>query len=134
MCVTSVALLCWSPLSSDPMVLEYQHIGLSGMTTGVLKFDVGVIDWRAGGNIKKFDPETVDKAEWTVYGTKGHLFLTFKDGKVANLDGFNKGDYDAIAAFFQSNYQVPVTEISVGGLFLFIFSSYHSLAVFFPTS
>jgi hypothetical protein len=93
--------------------LEYQHIGLSGIATGTMKFDPSFMEWRAGGNSKKYDPEQLERVEWTMYGTKGHLFLNFKDGTMANLDGFGKSDYETLAQYFDSNYQTPIQEISV---------------------
>lgn len=97
--------------SSRP--LEFQHIGLSGIATGTMKFEPSLMEWRAGGSSKKYDPEQLERVEWTMYGAKGHLFLNFKDGKTANLDGFGRSDYETLSQYFDSNYQTPIQEISV---------------------
>jgi hypothetical protein len=96
--------------------LEYQHIGLSGIATGTIKFDDSLIEWKGPGGGKKYDPEQVERAEWVVYGTKGHLFLNFKDGKIANMDGFSKGDYGTLSQWFETHYNVAIQEISVRAL------------------
>mmetsp|Transcript_12210 Transcript_12210/g.12596 ORF Transcript_12210/g.12596 Transcript_12210/m.12596 type:complete len:841 (-) Transcript_12210:18-2540(-) len=101
--------------SSSSSSLQFQHIGLSGITTGTIKFDSSFIEWRTSSNSpsKKFEYELIEKAEWIIYGLKGHLFLSLKDGKTINLDGFNKSDYNTIAEWFQTHYNIEIEQLQV---------------------
>jgi hypothetical protein len=87
------------------MSLVYSHIVLSGFSAGSVKFDRNGIEWKDKGNmvVKNYDSDLTTKVLWTVYGTKGHLYIHFKEGKFAILDGFSKDDFDDISKYFASH-------------------------------
>jgi hypothetical protein len=86
--------------------LQFQQIGMTGFSSGSIKFDKSAIEWRSSLStipIKRF--EDITQASWAQYGVKGHLFVTSgdRDNKSVCFDGFEKGDFRAIADWFENN-------------------------------
>lgn len=98
---------------SDSLV--YSQIVLSGFSAGSVKFDKNGIEWKGKGNmvVKNYDASAATKVLWTLYGSKGHLYMYFKEGKFAIMDGFSKDDFDDISKYFKSQSGIDVEQAKV---------------------
>lgn len=89
--------------------LSFSGVGLQGHSiVGSVSFTADRIEWRDRSNVsvREFLKDDLDAIAFQLFGTKGHLKLSFKDGKSARLDGFGKSDFDQIAQYTTLNYNI----------------------------
>jgi hypothetical protein len=94
--------------------LSFKEIG-SGATLGLITLQDDRLAWRdvSGKNVKEFLKSDVEALSWTVFGQRGYLKISLKEGKNAKFDGFAKSDYDTLAEFCKRMYNVELEKEKV---------------------
>ena len=96
--------------------LSYPNIGLQNHPAGTAQFKEGGVEWVAGGRgaaVKEFLKGDLASLGWTIFGSKGYLKISLKEGKSAKLDGFQKADFDPIAEYCRAHYDMELTKDKV---------------------
>lgn len=96
--------------------LSFREIGFQGGTIGSVNMKDDRIEWRdtSGKNVKEFIKGDFTALSWTLFGQKGFLKISLKEGKTAKLDGFQKMDFEPIAEFCQKFYEMELEKEKVG--------------------
>ena len=94
--------------------LSFKEIG-SGATLGLITLQDDRLAWRdvSGKNVKEFLKSDVEALSWTVFGQRGYLKISLKEGMNAKFDGFAKSDYDTLAEFCKRMYDVELEKEKV---------------------
>lgn len=98
---------------------RYPNIGLQGHPLGNAQFKEDRIEWKdlgRGTNVKEFLKSDLASLAWTIFGSKGYLKITMKEGKSAKMDGFQKSDYDTIADYCLRHYEMELAKEKVRAL------------------
>lgn len=105
-----------APASAGGARLSYPNIGLAQFNSGAVLFKEDRVEWVAGGRgaaVKEFLKGDLASLGWTIFGSKGYLKISLKEGKSAKLDGFQKADFDPIAEYCRAHYDMELTKEKV---------------------
>ena len=95
---------------------SFREIGLLGASIGTLTLKDDRVEWRdvSGKNVKEYLKGDLAAMSWTMFGQKGYLKMTMKEGQTVKLDGFQRDDFEALRELCGKFYSVDIEKEKVG--------------------
>ena len=95
---------------------SFREIGLQGASIGTFALKDDRVEWRdvSGKNVKEYLKGDLAAMSWTLFGQKGYLKMTMKEGQTVKLDGFQRDDFEALRDLCGKFYSVDLEKEKVG--------------------